>query len=193
MQAVIIAELLLRDHQVNTVSARPIRGPLTAAGRSSASIGSVHSRRFTLCGQAGRQSASLRAGLEETWKIEGSIEFSIIERADDRVVSEMPGPGPATKNPFGVVHVGAILLRFADVTATVLVMGPEAQPSEGMKGFPLAITLNANFIGNQKDGMLKAVSSFVKRGRTVSVVRTLVYGADEKLIADVTTNHVLSK
>jgi len=123
-------------------------------------------------------------------KIEGSIEFSIIERADNRVVSEMPIRG-GIKNPFGVVHVGAILW-LADVTATVLVMGP-AQASEGMKGFPLAITLNANFIGNQTDGMFRAVSSFVKRGHTVSIVRTLVYGADEKLIADVTTNHVLSK
>ncbi len=123
-------------------------------------------------------------------KIEGSIEFSIIERADNRVVSEMPIRA-GIKNPFGVVHVGAILW-LADVTATVLVMG-SAEASEGMKGFPLAITLNANFIGNQTDGMFTAVSSFVKPGHTVSIVRTLVYGAGEKLIADVTTNHVLSK
>jgi uncharacterized protein (TIGR00369 family) len=122
-------------------------------------------------------------------KIEGSIEFSIVEHTDDRVVSEMPIRA-GIKNPFGVVHVGAILW-LADVTATVLVMG-SAQASEGMKGFPLAITLNANFIGNQTDGMFTAVSSFVKRGHTVSIIRTLVYGADEKLIADVTTNHVLS-
>ena len=52
---------------------------------------------------------------------------------------------------------------------------------------------NANLLGNQKDGALKAVSTYVKKGRTVSVVRTMVYGADEKLIADVTTSHVLSK
>ncbi len=123
-------------------------------------------------------------------KIEGSIEFSVIERADNRVVSEMPIRA-GIKNPFGVVHVGAIVW-FADVTATALVMG-SAQASEGMKGFPLAITLNANFIGNQADGMFTAVSSFVKRGHTVSIVRTLVYGVDGKLIADVTTNHLLSK
>ena len=123
-------------------------------------------------------------------KFEGSIEFSVLEQTEERVVSEMPIRA-GIKNPFGVVHVGAILW-LADVTATVLVMG-SAQVSEGMKGFPLAITLNANFIGNQTDGMFRAVSSFVKRGHTVSIVRTLVYGADEKLIADVTTNHVLSK
>jgi len=123
-------------------------------------------------------------------KFEGSIEFSVLEQTEERVVSEMPILA-GIKNPFGVVHVGAIIW-LADVTATVLVRG-SAQVSEGMKGFPLAITLNANFIGNQTEGMFTAVSSFVKRGRTVSIVRTLVYGANEKLIADVTTNHVLSK
>jgi 1,4-dihydroxy-2-naphthoyl-CoA hydrolase len=124
-------------------------------------------------------------------KFEGSIEFSIVEATDNRVVSEMPIRA-GIKNPFGVVHVGAILW-LADVTATVLVMGPGAQASEGMKGFPLGITLNANFIANQTEGMFTAVSSFVKRGHTVSIVRTLVYGANKKLIADVTTNHVLSR
>ena len=121
---------------------------------------------------------------------QGSIEFTVTERDVDRVVSEMPIT-PGIKNPFGVVHAGA-MLWFADVTATMLVMG-DAQPSEGMKGFPLAISLNANFIGNQPEGTLKAVASFVKKGRTVSVVRTQVYGAADRLIADVTTSHVLAK
>jgi len=124
-------------------------------------------------------------------KFEGSIEFSIIEHTDDHVASEMPIRA-GIKNPFGVVQVGAILW-LADVTATVLVMGPWTRVLEGMKGFPLAITLNANFIGNQTGGVFTAVSSFVKRGHTVSIVRTLVHGENEKLIADVTTNHMLSK
>ena len=123
-------------------------------------------------------------------RVEGAIEFSVVEQTADRVVSEMPVHA-GVKNPYGVVHAGA-MLWLADVTATVLVLGA-APASEGMRGFPLAISLNANFLGNQADGTLKAVASFVRRGRTVSVVRTLVYGTSEKLIADVTTNHVLSK
>jgi len=123
-------------------------------------------------------------------KVQGTIEFTITERAEDRVVSEMP-IHDGIKNPFGVVHAGAILW-LADVTATVLAIGP-GQASEGMAGFPLAINLNANFLGNQREGSLTAVASFVKRGRTVSVVRTIVHGADGKLMADVTTSHVLSK
>jgi 1,4-dihydroxy-2-naphthoyl-CoA hydrolase len=123
-------------------------------------------------------------------KVEGSIEFTVTERTGDRVVSEMPVTA-GIRNPFGVVHAGA-MLWLADVTATILVMGPE-QASEGMKGFPLAICLNANFLGNQKEGSFKAVSAYVKRGRTVSVVRTAVFGAGDKILADVTTSHVLSK
>jgi 1,4-dihydroxy-2-naphthoyl-CoA hydrolase len=122
-------------------------------------------------------------------KMEGSIEFTVTERTGDRVVSEMPVTA-GVRNPFGVVHAGA-MLWLADVTATILVMGPE-QASEGMKGFPLAISLNANFLGNQKEGSFRAVSSYVKRGRTVSVVRTAVYGAGDRVVADVTTSHVLS-
>ncbi len=122
--------------------------------------------------------------------IQGSITFAITERTAERVTAEMP-IAPGVKNPYGVVHAGA-MLWMADVAATVLVMGPD-RPSEGGTGFPLAINLNASFLANQREGSLKAVASYVKRGRTVSVVRTIVSGADEKLIADVTTSHVLAQ
>jgi uncharacterized protein (TIGR00369 family) len=124
-------------------------------------------------------------------KIEGNIEFYVVEQVPERVVSEMPIL-PGIKNPYGVVNAGAILW-FADVTATILVMGPSTLPSEGMAGFPLAITLNANFVSNQKEGAFRAVATFVKKGKRVNVVRTIVYGKSDRLIADVTTNHVAAK
>jgi 1,4-dihydroxy-2-naphthoyl-CoA hydrolase len=123
-------------------------------------------------------------------KVQGSIEFTVTDRGAEQVVATMP-IADGIRNPFGVVHAGAILW-FADVTATVLVMG-DTVPTDGMKGFPLAISLNANFLGNQRDGSLTARATFVKRGKTVSVVRTMVCGADDRLIADITTSHVLSK
>jgi 1,4-dihydroxy-2-naphthoyl-CoA hydrolase len=122
-------------------------------------------------------------------RVQGTIDFSITERSAERVTGEMP-VGSGIKNPFGTVHAGAILW-FADVVATVLVMDAAAA-SEGMKGFPLAISINANLLGNQKDGALKAVAAYVKKGRTVGVVRTMVYGSEGKLVADVTTSHMLS-
>lgn len=123
-------------------------------------------------------------------RVDGRIEFQVTEQETDRVVSEMPVQ-PGIKNPHGGIHAGAILW-FADVTATVLAMG-SSEFTESMSGFPLAISLNANFASNQKDGTLKAVATFVKRGKTVSVVRTTVFGENGKLIADVTTTHVPAK
>ena len=123
---------------------------------------------------ASEVSAALAAGLRE-----GGAEAEEMPVAD------------GIKNPFGVAHAGAILW-FADVTATVLVMG-KVDVTAGMQGFPLAIALNANFLSNQSSGSFRAISVFVKKGRTVSVVRTTVTGTGEKLIADVTTSHVLSK
>lgn len=122
--------------------------------------------------------------------VEGNIAFTITGQSAERVTGEMPVQA-GIKNPFGTVHAGA-MLWFADVCATVLAMG-SAQATEGMKGFPLAINLNANLVGNQTTGRLRAVATFVKRGRSVSVVRTLVTGDGDKLLADVTTSHVLSK
>ena len=122
-------------------------------------------------------------------RVQGQIDFTITEQTDAQVVAEMPIV-EGIKNPFGTVHAGAILW-FADVAATVLAMG-SSSASEGMQGLALACSLNANLLGNQKEGTLRAASSFVKRGRSVRVVRTVVTGADGKLIADVTTSHVPS-
>lgn len=123
-------------------------------------------------------------------RVQGQIDFTITGLDAERCTGEMP-VGDGIKNPFGTVHAGAILW-FADVAATVLVRGP-GEVSAGMQGFPLAISLNANLLGNQTSGTLQAVSTFVKKGKTVTVVRTVVTGTDGKQIADVTTSHVLSK
>lgn len=122
--------------------------------------------------------------------VEGNLAFRIVEQTAARVVGEMPVQA-GMRNPFGTVHAGA-MIWFADVCATVLAMG-STEASAGMKGFPLAISLNAHLVGNQTDGTLTAESTFVKQGRAVSVVRTLVRGEGGKLLADLTTSHVLSK
>jgi len=124
-------------------------------------------------------------------KIDGKIEFEVVERTAERVISEMPILA-GVLNPYGVVNAGAILW-FSDITATILVMGTATIPTEGLPDFPLAITLNANFISNQKEGTFRAVASFVKKGKRVNVVRTIVTGKNDRLIAEVTTNHVPAK
>ena len=117
----------------------------------------------------------------------GEIEFFIEERSADCVVSRMP-TSKGTLNPFGTIHAGA-MLWLADVTATVLAIG-STQIGEKGQGFPLAINLNANLLGNQRGGEIRAEARFVRQGKRVTVVRTLVTGDNGKLLAEVTTNHV---
>ena len=120
-------------------------------------------------------------------QVNGQIQFAIVEQSAERVVGEMPVQA-GILNPFGTAHAGATLW-FADVCATVLAFGgSEMKP--GVAGFPLAISLNANLLGNQTGGVFRATSVFVKRGKRLSVVRTTVTGDNDRLIADITTSHV---
>ena len=120
-------------------------------------------------------------------QVNGNIQFSVIEQSADKVVGEMPVQA-GILNPFGTAHAGA-MLWFADVCATVLAFGG-AEMTPGVAGFPLAISLDAKLLGNQKDGVFRATSVYVKKGKRLSVVRTTVSGENGRLIADVTTSHV---
>lgn len=122
-------------------------------------------------------------------EVQGHIKFTVIERSSEEVISEMPIQ-PGILNPFGTVNAGATLW-LADVNASVLVL-EGVNPEKGMKGFPLAININANLLGNNTAGTFVAKSNYVKKGRTVSVVKTTVTDTSGKLIAEVTTSHVQS-
>ena len=117
----------------------------------------------------------------------GELEFFIEERTEDCVVSRMPVT-PGVCNPFGTVQAGA-MLWMADVTATVLAIGADRLGEKG-QGFPLAINVNANLLGNQRDGEIFAEARFVRKGKRVTVVRTRITGNKDKLLAEVTTTHV---
>ena len=117
----------------------------------------------------------------------GELEFFIEERKEDCVVSRMPVT-PGVCNPFGTVQAGA-MLWMADVTATVLAIGADRLGEKG-QGFPLAINVNANLLGNQREGEIFAEARFVRKGKRVTVVRTRITGNKGELLAEVTTTHV---
>ncbi len=117
----------------------------------------------------------------------GELKFFIEERNEDCVVSRMPVT-PGACNPFGTVHAGA-MIWVADVTATALAIG-SAKLGEKGQGFPLAINVNANLLGNQRGGEILAEARFVRKGKRVTVIRTRVTGDDDRLLAEVTTTHV---
>ncbi|WP_299871590.1 PaaI family thioesterase [uncultured Sulfitobacter sp.] len=126
---------------------------------------------------------------QQAASLKGSIEFDV------SFVSESEATGcmqiqDGIQNPFGTVHAGA-MIWFADVVATTLALQGE-HPTPGMKGFPLAITLNANMLSNSREGALHAKAVFVKKGRTVSTVRTTVSSDNGKILLDMTTTHIAS-
>ncbi|MBW2470122.1 MAG: PaaI family thioesterase, partial [Deltaproteobacteria bacterium] len=57
-------------------------------------------------------------------------------------------------------------------------------------GFPLAININTSLLGNQRKGEIKAEARFVRQGKRITVVRTRVTGAQQRLLAEVTTTHI---
>ena len=121
---------------------------------------------------------------------EGRIAFRVTAWSADRTTGEMPVQ-PGILNPFGTVHAGA-LVWFADVIATRHVFG-EGAVEAGMASFPVAVTLNAQLLGNRNDGVLTAEATWVKKGRRVSTVRTLVSGPDGKTLLDLTSTHVSAR
>ena len=123
----------------------------------------------------------------ETAERKGELKFFIEQRREDYVVSRMPVI-PGALNPFGTVQAGA-MLWMADVTATVLAIG-SAKLGEKGQGFPLAINVSANLLGNQRGGEILAEARIVKKGKRVTVVRTRVTGDEGRLLAEVTTTHV---
>jgi len=123
----------------------------------------------------------------QTHEYSHQIQFAIEERSAALVRGRMPIT-EAVLNPFGTVHAGA-LLWFADVTATVLAIGDTKVGSKG-EGFPLAVTLNAQLLGNRRSGTVIAEARPVRRGKRVIVVRTEVKDDDGALLLDVTTTHI---
>jgi len=117
----------------------------------------------------------------------GEIEFSIEERSENQITSRMP-VSKGMLNPFGTIHAGA-LIWMADVTATVLALQNAKVDSDG-RGFPLAINIFTNLIGNQREGEVTAEAKFVRKGKRVNVIRTTILGNNQALLAEVTTTHV---
>lgn len=122
--------------------------------------------------------------------LSGQIEFDILGVNDTEALGEMPIQ-PGILNPFGTIHAGA-LIWFADVIATNLVLGGE-QLTEGMDSFPVAVTLNAQLLANRREGMVSASATWLRRGRRISTVRTLVNDDEGKVLLDLTSTHVTAR
>ncbi len=122
-------------------------------------------------------------------KFQGEIEYTITEHSLEHVLAEMPVRA-GILNPDGVVNPGA-MLWFADACATLLAYGDD-ESAHPAAGFLTGLSINADIVENQRDGVLRALSKFVKNGSELNTVHTIITGTDEMLIADVTTRYIVS-
>lgn len=120
----------------------------------------------------------------------GEIGFRVLAVAEDATTGEME-ISRGVLNPFGTVHAGA-LIWFADVCATRHVFG-DGEITPGAASFPVAVTLNAQLLSNRSEGLLTATARWVKKGRRVSTVRTIVTGPDGRELLDLTSTHVTAR
>ncbi|EAQ03999.1 PaaI protein [Pseudooceanicola batsensis HTCC2597] len=128
--------------------------------------------------------------MNDTREYSGHLRFETLVVSNDEARGTMPVQ-EGVLNPFGTVHAGA-LVWFADVVATRLAL-QGASVSAGGQGFPLAINITAQILSNVTSGILTARARFVKKGRTLQVVRTEVTSDQGKQLLDLTTSHITSK
>src|SRR5512135_1025275 len=98
-------------------------------------------------------------------RFQGEIEYTITEHSPEHVLAEMPVRA-GILNPDGVVNPGA-MLWLADACATVLA-DEKNEITPGTAGVLTGISISAEIVGNQRDGVLRALSRFVKYGNELS-------------------------
>ncbi|MFN8639601.1 MAG: hotdog fold thioesterase [Dehalococcoidia bacterium] len=117
-----------------------------------------------------------------------TLGFRTVEASPERVVIELE-IDDRHRSPRGLMHGGA-LLALADVAATALAMRSNSAEAGG-DGKPMAvIDVHASILANQPEGQVRAEARIVRRGRRVTVVRVSVLGADDRLLAELTSTSV---
>ncbi|MCH7699249.1 MAG: PaaI family thioesterase [Chloroflexi bacterium] len=132
-----------------------------------------------------------KRGLEESG---GNVILALglrpIEASAERVVMEMP-MGPNVRQGTGVFAAGA-LIQLADVAATMVCF--RAIDPTGERGdlpFPLSVQISSNLLRNTDRGKAITTSRIVHKGRTMMVVGSDIHDDDGRLLATVTSTHVM--
>ncbi len=119
-----------------------------------------------------------------------TLGIRLVEATPERTVAELDFR-PEVQQLTGLFHAGAIL-SLADTTATycsLRVVDPEGNPPPGR--FPLAVQVSANLVRNTSEGTITAEARPLHRGRTMIVMETRVRDAADRLLATVTSTHLV--
>jgi len=91
-------------------------------------------------------------------------------------------------NPTGNIN-GGVFLTMADNVSTGAANRAYFEKT-GERKFLVGVDLHAVMLANQQGGTVRAVAVPIRVGRRITVVRTQVFGDEDRLLAEVTTTHV---
>lgn len=133
--------------------------------------------------------------MEETGgNIIAAFKMRMVEANAEHVVMEMPYQ-PAARQGTGVFAAGAII-QLADVGATSVCFEWMKANLEGANRdnmpFPLSIQISTNLLRNTDHGKIISESRIVHGGRRMMVVESTVKDEDGRLLATVTSTHMVA-
>jgi uncharacterized protein (TIGR00369 family) len=136
--------------------------------------------------------AGWKKGMEESGgNIIVALGLRPTEADEQHVVMEMPH-GPNVRQGTGVFAAGA-LIQLADVAATMVcfrAQNPSNEPRDDLP-FPLSIQISSNLLRNTDRGKAIATARIAHRGRSMAVVESEVRDDTGRLLALVTSTHLL--
>ena len=119
-----------------------------------------------------------------------SHETRFVEVSPERAVLELDFK-PNLSQMTGVFHAGAII-GLADEACTALAAAHAMGDGDWNPAkFPLTVQLSANLLRNTNRGTLRAEAAAIHKGRSTVVVQSTVTDSEGRLIAAVTTTHIV--
>ncbi|MGE3073986.1 MAG: PaaI family thioesterase [Dehalococcoidia bacterium] len=92
------------------------------------------------------------------------------------------------RNPTGNIN-GGVFLSMADNVSTGAANRAYFEKT-GERKFMVGVDLHAVMLANQQGGTIRVVSKPVRIGRRITVIRSTVFGDDDRILCEVTTTHV---
>lgn len=95
---------------------------------------------------------------------------------------------PHHLNPTGNIN-GGVFLSMADNASTGAANRAYFEKT-GERKFMVGVDLHAVVLSNQQGGTLRVISTPVRVGRRVTVIRSQVLGNEDRVLAEITTTHI---
>lgn len=124
----------------------------------------------------------------ETFAKTLEIKFIDIDLENETLTATMPVL-PRIHQPFGIMHGGA-----SCVLAETMGSSLSNIFIDGEKYYGVGTNINTNHLRSKKDGMVKAVARFIRKGRTMHVSEIEICDEKGQLVSHTTmTNNIINR